>query len=78
VILAIIVAKPGANLSAEEVARWCGARLSAMKVPRFVLFVDELPHTPTHKLAKAVLRADPTLKERAIDIERLGIQIAKL
>jgi crotonobetaine/carnitine-CoA ligase len=66
-ILAVIVARPGASPSADDIARWCGERLSAMKVPRFILFVDELPHTPTHKLAKVALRADPTLKERATD-----------
>lgn len=32
-----------------------------MKVPRAVAFLDELPHTPTHKVAKTVLRADQTL-----------------
>jgi hypothetical protein len=26
-----------------------------MRVPPVVAFLDELPHTPTHKLAKAVL-----------------------
>lgn len=68
-ILAAVVAKPGATLTAEEVAKWCAERLSAMKVPRFVAFLDELPHTPTHKIAKHVLKADPTLKSRAIDLQ---------
>ena len=40
-----------------------------MKVPRYVLFVDELPHTPTHKVAKMALRQDPTLKARATDLQ---------
>jgi len=40
-----------------------------MKVPRYVLFVDALPHTPTHKVAKMALRQDPTLKQRAIDLQ---------
>jgi crotonobetaine/carnitine-CoA ligase len=39
-------------------------------VPRYVLFVDELPHTPTHKIAKALLRKDATLRERATDLQR--------
>ena len=38
-------------------------------MPRYVLFVDALPHTPTHKVAKMVLRQDPTLKPRAIDLQ---------
>jgi crotonobetaine/carnitine-CoA ligase len=32
--------------------------------------VDELPHTPTHKVAKAVLRQDATLKVRAADLQK--------
>jgi crotonobetaine/carnitine-CoA ligase len=67
-ILVAIVPKPGATLTPGEIAQWCAERLAAMKVPRFVLFVDELPHTPTHKVAKHVLKADPTLKARAVDL----------
>ena len=39
-----------------------------MKVPRFVLFVNDLPHTPTHKVAKQALKSDTTLKARAVDL----------
>jgi crotonobetaine/carnitine-CoA ligase len=68
-ILAAVVPKPGVTLTAQEIARWCGERLAAMKVPRFVLFADSLPHTPTHKVAKHVLKADSTLKLRAVDLQ---------
>jgi crotonobetaine/carnitine-CoA ligase len=68
-ILVAIVPKPGTTLTPEEIADWCRARLAAMKVPRFVLFADELPHTPTHKVAKHVLKADKTLKSRAVDLQ---------
>jgi crotonobetaine/carnitine-CoA ligase len=68
-ILVAIVPRPGATLTPREIAQWCAERLAAMKVPRFVLFVDELPHTPTHKVAKHVLKADPTLKARAVDLQ---------
>ena len=44
----------------------------SMKVPRFVLFVDELPHTPTHKVAKHVMNSDKTLKARAVDLQSGG------
>ena len=67
-ILVAIVPKPGATITPQEIARWCAERLSAMKVPRFVLFVDELPHTPTHKVLKSALRGDPTLRARAVDL----------
>jgi len=67
-ILAAVALKPGHALTAEEVAEWCRERLAPMKVPRYVVFLDELPHTPTHKVAKAVLRADGTLVQRATDL----------
>ena len=68
-ILVAIVPKPGVKLSPAEIAQWCSERLAAMKVPRFVLFVEELPHTPTHKVAKHLLKADSTLKARAVDLQ---------
>jgi crotonobetaine/carnitine-CoA ligase len=69
-ILAAVVLKPGAKLTAQDVAQWCRERLAPMKVPRYVLFLDELPHTPTHKVAKMALRADQSLRQRAVDIEK--------
>ncbi len=68
-ILVAIVKKHGSELTAEAVSQWCRERLAPMKVPRYVLFMDELPHTPTHKVAKAVLRADASLRVRAVDLQ---------
>jgi crotonobetaine/carnitine-CoA ligase len=67
-ILVAVVPKPGKRVAAEEIAQWCRERLAAMKVPRYVAIVDALPHTPTHKVAKHVMRGDATLKARAVDL----------
>jgi crotonobetaine/carnitine-CoA ligase len=67
-ILACVVPQPGAVLAPEAVAAWCRARLAPMKVPRYVLLVDDLPRTPTHKVNKQVLKNDPSLKARAVDL----------
>jgi carnitine-CoA ligase len=67
-IFVVVVTRPGAQVTAEEIAEWCRARLAPQKVPRYVAFVDELPHTPTHKIAKAALRADAALRARAVDL----------
>ena len=40
-----------------------------MKVSRFVLFVDVLSYTSTHKVAKHALKSDKTLKARAVDLQ---------
>lgn len=68
-ILVAVVLKKNESLVHQDIAQWCAQRLSAIKVPRFVVFLDALPYTPTNKIAKAQLRADPTLKERAVDLQ---------
>ena len=68
-ILIAAVKKPGVTLSEQEVVDWCRKRLTAVKVPRFVSFLDELPLTPTHKILKSALRADIQLRARAIDFQ---------
>jgi carnitine-CoA ligase len=50
---------------------WCRAHLAAIKVPRYVVFVGTLPHTPTHRVAKFKLRDDPSLKARAVDLQAI-------
>lgn len=69
-ILVAIVAKPGTPVSAEEIADWCRARLAAIKVPRYVVFVDALPTTATERVQKFQLRGDKTLLARASDLQR--------
>lgn len=68
-IFVVCAVSPGAKVTAQEIAEWCRERLAPQKVPRFVAFVNELPHTPTHKIAKAVLRADTALRARAVDLQ---------
>ena len=67
-ILVAVVPQPGTSLDAEAIAQWCRERLAPIKVPRYVVFVDALPHTPTHRVAKFKMRADATLRERATDL----------
>jgi len=68
-ILVAVTLKPGQVCTAEDIAAWCRRHLAPQKVPRYVLFADELPHTPTHKVAKQTLKADPTLRARAVDLQ---------
>ena len=67
-VLVAIVPKPGTSPTAEEIKQWCSERLAAFKVPRYVTFVESLPHTPTHKVAKHILKRDATLRARAVDL----------
>ncbi len=68
-ILVAVALNSGASLSAQDVADWCRERLAPIKVPRYVIFMESLPQTPTHRVAKFRLRADKSLKERATDLD---------
>jgi crotonobetaine/carnitine-CoA ligase len=67
-ILAVVVAHADTTVTAEDIADWCGERLAAMKVPRYVAFVDRLPYTPTMKIDRKTLRQDASLLGRAVDL----------
>jgi long-chain acyl-CoA synthetase len=55
-VVAVIVAREGASLSADDVISYTKERLAAYKYPREVRFIDALPKTPTGKILKAELR----------------------
>ena len=67
-ILVAVVPRPGAALRPVEVADWCRARLAPLKVPRYVAIVAALPLTPTHRVAKYLLRQDASLRAGATDL----------
>lgn len=69
-ILVAVVARPASGLTESDVAAWCAERLAAVKVPRYVALLDSLPLTPTHKIAKTVLRNDAQLRAQAVDLQR--------
>jgi long-chain acyl-CoA synthetase len=53
---AYIVLKPGENISKEEMNKYCRENLAAYKVPREIVFVDELPKTGSGKIRKVEIR----------------------
>ncbi|MGE3620795.1 MAG: AMP-binding protein [Acidimicrobiia bacterium] len=53
----VVVAAPGAEVTPEELHRFCDGRMAYYAVPRFVEVVDELPRTPTERVAYEVLRS---------------------
>ncbi|MEV6239103.1 AMP-binding protein [Lentzea sp. NPDC051838] len=44
------------TVSSDELADWCAERLAAFKVPRFWEFREDLPRTPSERVAKELLR----------------------
>ncbi|MEO9329440.1 acyl-CoA synthetase [Gordonia aurantiaca] len=56
---AFIVAAPHANPTPEDIKAHVKAHLARYKVPRDVVFVDELPRNPTGKLVRRLLPTGP-------------------
>ena len=54
-VAAVVVLKPDANTTAQEVIDYCKARLADFKCPKTVHFVEDIPKGPTGKLLKREL-----------------------
>ena len=52
---AAVVPRPGASLDAKELAAFLRERLTAFKVPRRILVVDDIPKGPTGKVQRHAL-----------------------
>ena len=61
---AFVVARAGARLSAGDVREHVAATLARFKVPRDVVFLDELPRTATGKVLKRELGENGALASR--------------
>lgn len=68
-ILAVVVPRPGRSPSPQSIIDWCAPRLAAMKLPRYVAFAQEIPHTPSQRVMKHLLKKDASLLARAWDRE---------
>jgi acyl-CoA synthetase (AMP-forming)/AMP-acid ligase II len=55
-VTALVVLKPGIELSEEELQKHCREYLAGYKVPKAVLFETSLPLTPSGKVQKGPLR----------------------
>ena len=54
---AVVVLRPGATLSADDIAAFCVGKLAAYKIPKDVVAIDALPRNANGKVLKTVLRA---------------------
>ncbi len=55
-VKAVVVLKPGEQMTEEELKEWCGGKMARYKIPKAVVFTDALPRTPTGKILKRELR----------------------
>ena len=51
-----VVVRSDAGLTDAEVMRFCDGKLGRFKLPRAVVFADEIPRNPSGKVLKRVLR----------------------
>ncbi len=54
-VIAVIVRRPGASVSERELREFASARLAPFKVPRRVMFVEQIPKGPTGKIQRVGL-----------------------
>jgi acyl-CoA synthetase (AMP-forming)/AMP-acid ligase II len=55
-LLAVIVPVPGKNLEEEGIIKHCRKLIAGFKIPRQIVFVDELPKSAMSKILKNELR----------------------
>ncbi len=55
-VRAVVVPKPGEELTAEGLIEWCQGEMAKFKIPKSVIVTDAIPRTPTGKILKRVLR----------------------
>jgi acyl-CoA synthetase (AMP-forming)/AMP-acid ligase II len=55
-VKAVVVRKPGVEISVEELIEFARSRIGGFKVPRSIDFVEALPRNPSGKILKRELR----------------------
>ncbi len=53
---AVVVIKEGQSLTEEEIIDFCQGKLARFKIPKSVVFIDQLPRTAAGKVLKRELR----------------------
>jgi carnitine-CoA ligase len=64
---AFVVRSEASAVTATELLEWCRDRLARFKLPRYIEFIDELPMTPSQRIAKGQLSRARNAQE--VDLE---------
>lgn len=57
-VKAAVVLHPDSTSDAREIIEFCRSKMAKYKAPKEIVFVDELPKSPTGKILKRILRAE--------------------
>ena len=71
-----VVRKPGAQVGADELARFVNDTAPYFFVPRYIEFLDELPVTPTGRVQKFKLR-ERGVTPQTWDAKRAGFVVKR-
>jgi len=55
VIKAVMVLRPGSDLTKKQITAYCNQKLASFKIPKIIEFTDELPKSSTGKIARRLL-----------------------
>jgi len=55
-VKAIVVLKQGETATEPEILEWCKGKLAKFKIPKAIVFTDQLPRNPSGKILKKILR----------------------
>lgn len=72
----VVVRREGQQLTAEALARFVNDNAPYFFVPRYIEFIDELPHTPTGRVQKFKLRERGVTKE-TWDRDKAGFVVTR-
>jgi len=75
-VMAAVVLKKGEKLSPEELVSFCNDRMAYFAVPRYIVFKDSLPKTPTARVEKYKLREEGVTKD-TWDREKAGYKLKR-
>lgn len=71
-LCAVVVMKEATDNDPGQLTDWCGTHLAHYKVPRYIVFRDRLPYTPSHRVMRYKLTEESDLLSEAFDKDAGG------
>jgi len=75
-VKAVVVLKPGHQVTEEALIRWCEPRMAYFAIPRYIAIRATLPKTPSERVEKFKLKAEGITAD-CWDREKAGIQLKR-
>lgn len=75
-VKAVVVLKPGQQVTEEELIRWCEPRMAYFAIPRYIAIRDSLPKTPSERVEKFKLKKEGITAD-CWDREAAGVELQR-